>query len=450
MADELRNLCEKKGQLVAESRKLLEENPGDKWNAELEARYTEMITELNSVAAKIDAGVAAEETRKNRVAELEAIEQRHKDAGNGKPANIEYRSSGNRPTMSQAIALQAWMRAGEGQDLTPEHRSACHAVGINPNAREIVLRNDYQYCDPVWSLSGANCKREIRAGLDVGTGGAGQETIPQGFLAEIDRKMLAFGGPKNVCRVMRTATGNALPIPKVDDTSNTGEQLDEATSVGTSVDPTFSAVTLNAYKYSSKAVLVSAELLQDSAFNMADIVASLLGERLGRITGQRFTTGTGSGQPEGIVTGSVAGKTAASTTAFTPDELKDLFHSVDPAYRSGTTGWMMNDAVLQYLSKFKDSNGQYMWQPGLSVGSPDLLINKPITINQHMSSTFTTAQKLVLFGDYSHFMVRDVGEIRFKRLDERYADTDQVGFFAFYRGDSAMIQSAAVKHLKLA
>ena len=449
MADELRNLCERKGQLVAEARKLLDENPGEKWNAELETRYVAINTELSTVSGKIDAGVAAEETRKQRAADLEAIEQRHKEAGNGKPAERETRQV-NRSYETQALALQAWMRTGEGQELSAEHRAACQAEGINPGSREIVLRNNASYGEPAWALHGANCKREVRAGLDVGTSGAGQETIPQGFLAELDRKMLAYGGPRAVCRVLRTATGNALPIPKVDDTTNTGELLAEATSVGTSVDPTFSAVTLNAYKYSSKAVLVSSELLQDSAFNMADVVASLLGERLGRITGAQFTTGTGSSQPEGIVVGSAAGLTAASATAFTADELISLVHSVDPAYRMGATGFMLHDTIAMYIRKFKDSNGQYLWQPGLSVGSPDRLLGFPMTINQHMDSALTTGKKVALFGDYSHFFIRDVGEIRFKRLDERYADTDQVGFFAFYRGDSAMIQSAAVKRLTLA
>lgn len=444
----LKDLLEQKGTIVKEMRGMLDSNPGDKWNAECESRYQAQNAALTELQAKIDAAIADEETRKQRAKELDEIESRHSAS-----RNDHRRIGGDGESTKEdrsAVALQAWLRAGEGQELSAEHRDACNRLGINPRAAEIGISLRGNYGAPAWSVQGTNSRRETRAGLDVGTSGAGQETIPQGFLAELDRKMLAYGGPRPVCRVLRTASGNALPIPKVDDTSNSGVLLAEATTIGTSVDSTFSAVTLNAYKYSSRAVLVSAEIIQDSAFNMAEIVASLLGERLGRISGAQFTTGTGSSQPEGIVVGSAAGKTAAATTAFTPDELIDLMHSVDPAYRMGATGWMMHDTTLLFIRKFKDSDGQYLWQPGLSAGAPDRILGFPVSINQHMSSTFTTGQKLVLFGDYSHFMIRDVAEIRFRRLDERYADTDQVGFVAFYRGDSAMIQSAAVKHLALA
>lgn len=446
----LREKLEEKGKIVKEMREMLDGNPGEKWNADCETRYNAQNDALGKLQGEIDTLIAEQNSRAERAKALDEIEQRNKDAYPGvnsdrKPANTES------PKYDRsATVLQAWLRAGEGQELSAEHRAACESLKINPNVKEFGLQLRGSYGDPAWCVGGTNLRREIRAGLDVGTANAGQETIPQGFLAELDRKMLAYGGPRAVCRVLRTASGNALPIPKVDDTSNSGELLAEATTVGTSVDPTFSAVTLNAYKYSSKAVLVSSELLQDSAFNMADIVASLLGERLGRITGAQFTTGTGSSQPNGIVTGSGSGVTAASSTAFTADELISLVHSVDPAYRMGNCGFMLHDTILMYIRKFKDSDGQYLWQPGLSAGSPDRLLGFPITINQHMDSALTTGKKLVLFGDFSHFMIRDVAEIRFRRLDERYADTDQVGFFAFYRGDSDMIQSAAVKRLTLA
>ena len=96
------------------------------------------------------------------------------------------------------------------------------------------------------------------------------------------------------------------------------------------------------------------------------------------------------------------------------------------------------------------TDGQYLWQPGMSAGVPDRLYGYPVAILQGMSSTFTTGQKLILFGDYSKFVIRDVASVRFYRLDERYRDTDQTAFVAFKRFDSKMIQSAAVKLLVLA
>jgi HK97 family phage major capsid protein len=257
---------------------------------------------------------------------------------------------------------------------------------------------------------------------------------------------------RQVCRVIFTASGNPMPWPKVDDTSNSGVKLDEATTIGTSVDPTFSAVTFNAYKYSSKPVFISQELLEDSAFNLSSEIASMLGERLGRIEGSAMTTGDGSGDPNGIVTAAGTGVTSAAAAAFTADEVIGLVHSLDPAYRSGSSvGFMFHDTALLYMRKFKDANGQYLWAPGMTASEPDRLFGFPYTINQAMeplvSNVPVTAKKHVLFGDFSKYVIRDVSSMRFYRLDERYRDTDQTAFIAFKRLDGDTIRAEALKVL---
>ena len=133
-------------------------------------------------------------------------------------------------------------------------------------------------------------------------------------------------------------------------------------------DMTFGVMTLDAYKYTSKIVRVSVELLQDSAFNLGAELGSLLGERLGRIQNTHATTGTGSSQPNGVVTASALGKTAASATAITTDEIIDLFHSVDRAYR-GNSSFMAADSTVAAIRKLKDGDSQYLWQPGLQAVS---------------------------------------------------------------------------------
>lgn len=458
----VKELIEKKLNLVAESRKLIDEHPGDKWTAEVESRYGELDKQLNETVAAIDAAVKDEETRKERAARLDEIERRHQAANGGRrdgldagsrrdnnPENIDRRV---RATFE--IALRSAM---SGKALrNPEARAACEAFGIK------VLESDdgaylgceipafSRYGEPAWMVGGNQASRESRAAMDITNAGAGKETIPAGFVYELDRKLLAFGGPRRVCRVIQTASGNSLPYPKVDDTGNSGALLAEATDMGSSVAATTSAVTFGAYKFSSTPILVSSELLQDSAFDLAAELGSFLGERLGRVEGTYTTTGTGSSQPEGIVTGAATGKTAASTTAFTTDELMDLFHSVDPAYRESAGGWMMHDTIVSTIRKFKDSNGQYIWQPGISASMPDLLLGKPITLNQHMDSALTTGKKLVVFGDFSRFIIRDAGSVVLHRLNELYRATDQTGFVAFRRFDSKVIQSAAIKKLVLA
>lgn len=451
---------------VAEARKLVDENTGDKWTGEIDARWAAINGEIDGLKTQIDAEQKSEEAAKERAARLAEIEAEARaangdrrigvDAGERRQDNPEQKAADLERRFESV--LRGVMRGvdRDNQEAVRQFRSDCERFGIrrvsdaDGSGFEFGSRTRYS-SEPAWCVGGQPTFRSIqsRAGLDVATAGAGIETIPEGFFAELDRKMLMYSPVRNICRVISTASGNALPWPKVDDTSNTGELLAEATTIGTSIDPTFSAVTLNAYKMSSKPIFISQELIEDSAFNLAAEISGMLGERLGRVEATYTTTGTGSSQPHGIVTGAATGKTAASTTAFTADEVIDLVHSVDPSYRMGSSGFAMNDAVLLYARKLKLTDGQYLWQPGMSAGVPDRLYGYPVAIMQGMSSTFTTGQKLILFGDFSKFVLRDVASVRFYRLDERYRDTDQTAFIAFKRFDSRMVQNAAIKLLIL-
>jgi HK97 family phage major capsid protein len=339
-------------------------------------------------------------------------------------------------------------------ELRDDHKQACQTIGVQfhrDGAIDVPLANGFPLGMPAWTLDGRQQKRDVESRADANmlkSANVGLETVPQGFGPELERTLLAFGGPRSVCRVWRTPTGNAVPWPTIDDTANSGALLAEEASIGDTLAAATAAVTFDAYKISSKPIKMSAELLQDEAVGLGTIVGSLLGERLGRAEGALTTTGSGSSTYKGIVTCSTLGKTAASATAIASDEILDLIHAVNPAYRSsGSVGFMLNDGILLYLRKLKDGDGQYLWQPGLSMGVPDRLAGYPLTINQHMQATVATGTKTVLFGDFSKFIIREVASIRFFRLDELYRATDQTGFVAFLRGDSDCIQTAAIKHL---
>jgi HK97 family phage major capsid protein len=430
----------------------------ESWTAEDRTAWENLNKEYDATSAALAA-------RRDELTNSEAVQKRLADIeASQRAANVTSGFDGDRRREQnpehiaanvkdvRGVAFQAWMRAGRGMELTTEHRAACKAIGINPGSSEIDLSANFRYGTPAWASQSRQSQREFRVGLDVATSGAGVETIPEGFMAELERRRLEFAHVRQVCRVVFTASGNPLPWPKVDDTSNSGVKLDEATTFGTSVDPTFSAVTFNAYKYSSKPVFISQELLEDSAFNLSSEIAGMLGERLGRIEGSAMTTGDGSGDPNGIVTAAGTGVTSAVATVFTADELIGLVHSLDPAYRGGTSvGFMFHDTALLYMRKFKDANGQYLWAPGMTPGEPDRLFGFPYTINQAMeplvSNLPVTAKKHVLFGDFSKYVIRDVSSMRFYRLDERYRDTDQTAFIAFKRLDGDTIRAEALKVL---
>jgi HK97 family phage major capsid protein len=291
--------------------------------------------------------------------------------------------------------------------------------------------------------------KEVRA-QSVGTDSEGGYMAPEGFFNSLTQAMLDFGGiRRSRVTVLRTNDGNKLPMPTVDDTSNTGELLGENAEVS-ELDVTFSEKVLDAYKYSSKAVRVSTELEEDSAFDIGPLMGRLLGERLGRITNQHHTTGTGTAQPNGIVTASAEGKEAASASVITYLEMIDLKHSVDPAYRSGAE-WMFNDSLFSAIKQLLDADNRPLWRPDIAVGVPSTIDGDRYIINQDMASIAASA-KVMLYGDLSTFYIRDVRGIRLLRLVERYAEFDQVGYMAFIRTDSELLNAGTnpVKHYVMA
>lgn len=431
----------------------LEKMPGDA-AAKSEWEAANAAYDANETARK--AAIAAKEESDARQTKLKEIEDSIKESTNHRRIGLDdserrqrepERIEENR-VADHAMALQGWMRYQSGQDIEPRQLEACKRAGISPQAKEVSLGMvPYRGSEPRWNSG----PKELRAGMDVATSGAGKETIPHGFMGELSQRLVQYGGPYGVCRIVKTASGNSMPWPTVNDTSNEAAVLAEATTISTSVDPTFAAVTFGAYKLWSKPIFASAEILQDSYFNLAVEIGGLMGIRFGRGLGTLTTTGSGSSTLTGIVTASTAGVTAASATAFTADELIDLYHAVNPAWRASPSfGFMANDAPVKFARKLKDANGQYLWQSGLQAGRPDTLLGAPLTINQHMASAMTTGQKVFLAGDFSQFIIREAGDMRLKRLDERYADTDQVAFVGFARYDSNTIQATALQRLTLA
>lgn len=287
--------------------------------------------------------------------------------------------------------------------------------------------------------------------LSAITGVAGGYTVPAGFVADVERAMKDYSGVmQSRAQVIPTSTGADLPWPTINDTSNEGEQVDENTATSTD-NLTFGQITAKAYLFSSKLVLLPIQLLQDTAINMTSLLTDLFAERLGRIKSRRLTTGTGSNQPQGVVTASVLGVTAAGSSAITYDETIDLEHSIDPAYRAQAE-YMFHDDCHKLLRKLKDSDGRPIWMPaanaGMANGAPGLLNNSPYRINQHMASP-GSGNKSMLYGDFSKYKIRSVQGMIVVRLNERYAEKFQVGFMAFQRMDGRLSNAGTnpIKHL---
>ena len=284
----------------------------------------------------------------------------------------------------------------------------------------------------------------------AGTNSAGGFTVPTELATFIDKAMIATGPmyDSNLFTVINTTGGNTFNIPTVNDTTVSAEAHTEGTQPTDDggKDVTFAQKTLGAFAFDTEWVRWSYELANDSILNMEQLLGELLGERMGRIANSKLTTGSGSSDVEGIVTNSAAGKTAAATAAVTADEIIDLIHSVDPAYRTApNTAIMMNDSTLAAVRKLKDGQGNYLWQMGnYQAGVPQNLLGYNVVVNQAMDS-LAAAKKVMLFGDMSKFYVRKVGGPSLFVARERFAP--DYGILGYIRFDGVLTNTAAIKHL---
>lgn len=450
MAATAKELREKRAPVAVKMRELSDRasNADHDWSAEDEQEWTRINAEYDQFTRQIE-----------MVERVETVEtEQRKRNGDGRTGrddlNGRTNPEGTQRTREEtrSLAMQAWFRAQEDLELNEDHIEACRELKINPRRNKLELQigdtrgvhglqNEFRSCHPTLIQ---------RRDLSAVTGAGGAVTVPEGFINSLEVNMLAYGGMLQVADVMRTETGNDLPWPTADDTSNEGTQLGESSSIGDSVDPTFAAMILGAYKMSSKLVKVPTELIEDSAFNLISQLGMWLGERLGRVQNRKTTTGNGAGTCKGVVTAATLGVTAASATAIAADELIDLEHSIDPAYRNNSARYMFHDNILLHLRKLKDGEGRYMFQSNLAQGAADTFNGRPFTQNQHMASSVATGEKTILFGDFSKYKIRQVRGVRLKRLVERYADTDQEGYVAFLRMDGNLLDAgtAPIKYLQ--
>jgi HK97 family phage major capsid protein len=406
-------LHDRRGRLVTQAREALEEiksNTDEARATELEQRHDAIMSDLDKLDATIE--------REQRVAKIEQELTEAREA--------------RRPDQSGEAR-------GVEEAKKVEYREAFDALartGFDPSKLSAEMRS----------------MLESRA-QTAGSAGAGGYTVPTELAAVID-KTLKMWGPmydEAICTVLNTSGGNPLDFPKTDDTAVAVAQHTEAAAMTDDggVDATFTKMTLGAFAYDTEWVQISMELLQDSAINIEQFIGELLGERLARRVNTELTVGDGTGDPLGIVAASAAGKSATDDVTFTADELIDLLHSVDPAYRASPKArFMFNDSTLAFIRKLKDGQNNYLWQMGdIRTGEPGRLLGHNYSVNQAMASIAASA-KPVIFGDFSKYYVRKVGSPVIGVRREYY--WPNIGLAGIVRLDGDLIQTSAVKHLVLA
>ena len=421
MTTHLQDLIDKRASVFAQAEEFAtRRSAGEELSAEDQAAWTRALDDVDGLGAEI-ANLERTASLSSRFAEIDE-QARSQGAGAGATGSADQGKA-------YRAAFEAYVRFGMGR--------------LAPEQQELLQRGFAEFGDP-----------ELRA-LGASTGSAGGYTVPEGFWAKVSETMKHFGGAWDGAEVITTSTGNNLPWPTNNDTGNEGYILGENDSSSNEGDLSFGQKTLGAYTFVSGPALVSLILLQDTGIDIEGFVARKMGERIGRRKNRAFTVGTGSSEPQGFVTGATVGKTTASATAITYNELIDLEHSVDAAYRAtGRCRYKFHDLVFAELRKIRDDSGgagvgRPLWQPTVQAGVPDTFNGYPYTIVNDMDSTVAATKKTVAFGDHqSAFAVRTVVGGQLLRLAERYAENLQVGFIAYERSDAVVQDASAVKVLQ--
>ncbi len=420
MSNRIKELREKQATIVTEARERL-----DQINAATdEARAKELEAAHDAAMAEHD--------------RLEKLIEREE-----RLASLEKRSEEER-ARKRPVSTNDGEGRGQDEGDKLEYRHVFHkflASGADPmeltSEERAVLK------------AGVVSKEEFRTQVTT-SGGPGGYTVPVELADQIIKTMKDWGPmyDEDICTVLNTASGNQINLPTVDDTAVTAEKHTEGTALTDDggKDATFAQKRLDAYVYDTEFVKFSMELAQDSVFNMESLLGTLLGERLARIANKELTVGDGTGDPNGVATASSLGKTAAATAAITADEIIDLLHSVNSAYRrSPKARFMFADTTLAAIRKLKDGQGNYLWQMGdVKTSQPGTLLGYAYSINDDMDS-LAAAKKVMLFGDFSKYFVRKVGSPIIGVLRERF--WPDLGIAGLIRFDGELGDTAAIKHL---
>lgn len=303
-----------------------------------------------------------------------------------------------------------------------------------------------EYKKAFWNVMRTkNPKSDVFNSLSIGDDTEGGYLVPDEFERTLIQTLEEENIFRKLAKVIQTSSGDKkIPVVVTKGTAawlDEGEEYEESDSV-------FGQTSIGAYKLGTM-IKVSDELLNDSIFNIESYISTEFARRIGAKEEEAFLVGDGIGKPTGIFNstgGAELGITAGSATAITADEIIDLVYSLKAPYRKNAS-FIMNDATIKAIRKLKDGQGQYLWQPSLTAGTPDTLLNRPVYTSAY-APILEAGAKTIAFGDFGYYWIADRQGRSFKRLNELFATSGQVGFLGSQRVDGKLILPEAIKVLQ--
>lgn len=343
-------------------------------------------------------------------------------------------------------AFRGWLAAPHGC-ATRSQGEAMQRLGIDPTSSELRVR-----IDPRWIRSGDRNRelrnegyaREQRTALQIGNTGA--YLAPTILMDKFIEKMVAFNKLRDLAQVFQTSDGNSVTYPTFDDTGNLATLVADENTDRAQTDITAGQGTFSSSEINSDIALFSYKLLRDSYFDVETIAGEMLGRRVGRKLSALHTTGSGSSQPQGIVTGASAGVTAAAAGAISYNDIVNLMLSLDDAYDDGAAFFFNKTSTLSALLKLAETTGKPLFG-NLVEGMPRTLMGKPFHLLYSMANIGTGNVSMLYANPKEGFVIREVGDLIISRSTEYKWIKRQIALTADWASDSRVVQSAAVKKL---
>ena len=311
-----------------------------------------------------------------------------------------------------------------------------------------VAAKGFQIAEPVAERSSSDILREIAATRGAHTFERrtlvpSTDTVPKTFFDQVFDVARLVGPMLDVGNRINTTSGEDITVPLL--TAYSTATLKAAGSAIAESEPTYSSITLGAYKY-GLLIPVSNELIADAGFDISSHLANQAGNGLGFAVNAALTTGDGSDKPNGVVTAAGSGVTGGTgvTGGFTADNLIDLQYTLDGAARRlPGVAYMAAGASIGAMRKLKDDAGQYLYQ--VNVGQPDSFAGYSVIENPGMAATGIGA-KSVLFGHMPSYQVRVAGGVQVATSTDYAFNTDSTVFRVMMRVDGDLTHASHIKY----
>lgn len=282
---------------------------------------------------------------------------------------------------------------------------------------------------------------EIKA-LNKATDTAGGYLVPDTFVAELLKNVVQFSPVRQYARVMSISSAD-VTMPKRTGTM-TAAWVSE-TGNRSSTQQTYGQVTLTPHEAACY-VDVSNQLLEDSAIDIANEISLDGAEEFGRLEGAAFVNGDGTGKPKGILAETLEEIVTAGAAAITADELINAFYDLPAFYRANAT-WGMNSGTLSAVRKLKTASGDYLWQPSLQAGQPELLLGRPVAELPDMED-IGAGNTPIVFGDFNQgYRIVDRVQLALLRDPFKLAENGQTRFHLRRRVGGGVVKAEALRKI---